>query len=296
MAARHPRLFRLAALWTVLAGGCNPGNPAGPSINHAPEIRSVTVVPTRVPIGGTAQVQVVAIDPDGDRLFYKYAAESGTISIPDAANPGQAVYVQNGAARASDKITVTVVDTRDTAATVATSVPLQGNQPPTVFLEWTGAVGTGSCHPPCTVTIAAIAVDPDGDPMTYEWSGCASGTDSTARCRLVAPGSVTASVAVSDGHGGVTTDSVTAVGTNAPPSVRGGQTVRGPQAALRVSSSDPDGDGLECGWSGDCTCTGQQASFDLLCDVPSAAGSCSMTFRCTDIFGASAQTQFTVLP
>jgi hypothetical protein len=289
----------LASICISAAGGCAPGSGdlLGPSINHAPIVRSVTTVPERVTVGGTAVVRVDAVDPDGDQLFYRYSAESGSVTVPDAANPNQAVYVQNGAARDADRITVTVTDTRNASATLTAVVPLLGNRPPAVTIEWvkTGPGNKDSCHPDCTLTARAVASDPDGDPLTYVWSGCASGTEVTAQCSVLAPGVVSAVVVVSDGHGGVTAVSADALGTDADPIVTGGRVIQGPQAQLSAQFSDPDGDPLTCGWSGDCTCTGQASTFNLSCDVPAGAGSCSMLFQCTDVFGASGQTRFTVL-
>jgi hypothetical protein len=278
------------------AAGCAPGggDALGPSENQAPVIRSITTVPDRVPVGGTAEIRVDALDPDGDRLFFQYAAEAGTISVPDATNPNHALYVQNGAVRPSDRITVKVVDTSNAGTTSVAVLPLQGNQPPVVELDW--VIDERSCHPECALTVHAVARDADGDALSYTWSGCTSGTQATARCEIVAPGVFTAAVVVRDAFGGVTSVSEEAVGVNEPPSVRGGRTVSGPNAALRVTHSDPDGDRLTCGWSGDCTCTGQQGSFDLTCTVPAGAGTCGMRFVCSDAFGATGHTDFTVLP
>jgi len=297
--ARGRRLFPFVFA-AAAAVGCAPGkgDPLGPSVNHAPVIRSVTLVPDRVPLGGTSHLSVDAIDPDGDALFYKYSADSGTITIPDASTPNQAVYVQNGAARLVDRITVTVVDRANAATSVTSKISLQGNQPPTVTLAWVngGKNGGGTCHPECSITLRADASDPEGDALSYNWSGCTSGNEQTARCTIESVGAVTASVVVSDGHGGLATAAVEAQGVNAAPNVSGGRTLSGPHATLAVSASDPDGDALDCGWTGTCTCTGSTGSYNLTCDVPGGAGSCGMRFACTDVFGAGAETDFTVLP
>jgi hypothetical protein len=259
-------------------------------------VRSITATPDRVPIGGTAQIRVDAIDPDGDRLFYRYSAQAGTITVPDAANPGQAVYVQNGVALASDTVSVVVTDTWDAKANAQIAIPLQGNRPPVVTVSWTTPFPGGECHPDCTLTAKADATDPDGDALSYEWAGCASGTRATAQCEIQVPGTVNASVVVSDGHGGVTIASISGVGTNGAPIVGGGTTLHGPQAVLRPTYADPDDDTLTCGWSGDCTCTGDPTTPSIVCGVPATSSSCSMYFVCTDPFGASGETKFTVLP
>jgi len=55
------------------------------------------------------------------------------------------------------------------------------NQAPTISLSRSPS----SCHPTCTVTFTASAADPDGDPLTYAWSGCASGTGTSRTCQIV---------------------------------------------------------------------------------------------------------------
>jgi hypothetical protein len=96
------------------------------------------------------------------------------------------------------------------APTPAPAPPPRANRPPSV---------TANCDP-CTVevgrtsTISADAQDPDGDPLTYQWTS-PSGTLANARSRQTtwtAPlttGPVRVTMSVDDGHGGVVTTSVT---------------------------------------------------------------------------------------
>jgi hypothetical protein len=287
--------MRRAGFLLLAATACVPGSATAPSVNDAPMIRSVTASPDRILVGGTTQIRVDAIDPNGDRIFYHYSAEAGTITVPDAANPNQAVYVQNGLTRELDTIRVVVTDVWNAKAESELKLPLQGNRPPAVTLSWGEPNTAGHCHPECVLTVQVQATDPDGDALSYQWAGCATGQDLNAPCHVTKPAFVVASVVVSDGHGGVTVTSLVGLGTNAAPVVRGGAAVHGPHAELRPSFEDPDGDAVTCGWSGDCTCTGDRASTDLTCDVPGNLGSCAMLFVCTDSFGAQGQTRYTVL-
>ncbi len=82
-------------------------------------------------------------------------------------------------------------------------------------------VGPSGCSPlptrPCELTVSALATDPDGGPITYRWSGCASGSAPRAQCQVATLGDVTASVEVTDAQGLAATAEVTGTGTNRPP-------------------------------------------------------------------------------
>jgi len=283
---------RLLLLPCLVAAACvgDAGNPLGPSLNRAPQIRGITVTPAVVLLGGTAAVQVDALDPDGDRLFFRFSAEAGTV-VADPAQPGRATYVQNGTDRPTDRITVTVVDTRNAAASASRGITLQGNRPPQVSVS-----GGGSCHPACRKTFTASASDPDGDPLAFLWSGCASGTERTAVCDVTAVGTVTATVVVSDGRGGLASARGEAEGTNSAPVVTGGADFAAARARFNVFYDDPDGDPLVCGWLGNCQCTGSVQSYNLDCVLPSGLASCVQRFSCTDPFGASSFTEFRLNP
>lgn len=121
------------------------------------------------------------------------------------------------------------------------------NRPPVVTLS-----GGAGCHPvwyyevePCSVHFAANASDPDGDPLTYAWSGCTQGNGTGADCQIAAPGKYTATVTVTDSHGGSTTVSDTTEGTNLPP-------YQEPWGCGRaVGTGTPrSGDLLSCWWDG----------------------------------------------
>jgi hypothetical protein len=275
-----------AALAGMLAGACGSEGPLGPASNRAPQVRSVTITPGVVPLGGSAEVQVDAVDPDGDPLYYHYQAQAGTIAAVEG-SPSRAVYRNDGVTRNADRITVTVLDGSNAATTAEAVLSLQGNRAPVVRIA-----GPRDCHPPCTLNLEAHASDPDEDPLTYTWSGCAQGTERTARCSLTAAGHFSAAVAVQDGRGGLTYLSVGLDGTNAPPIVGGGQILQATQARFLVTIEDADNDPLTCGWWGNCLCAGSHQSFNLLCSLPTELATCFMRFACTDPLGASSETRF----
>jgi hypothetical protein len=277
---------RAAVLAAVLACGCGGQGPLGPASNRAPQVRSVTITPAVVPLGGTAAIRVDAVDPEGDVLFFHYQADAGTVTR-DEADGSRAVYHNDGVPRPADRIVVTVLDGSSAVTTHEVAVSLQGNRAPVVRV-----VGPRVCHPSCSLELTAMAEDPDNDPLSYTWSGCASGTDRSATCTLTAAGHFTAAVGVQDTRGGFTYVSVGLDGANARPVVRGGQVYHTTQARFLVTVEDADNDELTCGWWGNCSCTGSHQSYNLLCSLPPDLSLCFMRVACTDHLGASDETRF----
>ena len=114
----------------------------------------------------------------------------------------------------------------------------QPNRPPTVSVS-----GGGTCHPSCSKTFAADASDPDGDPITFAWSGACSGTGSSAAVNVTSLTSYNCTVDVKDGRGGSAAASGTAGGTNRTPSFSYDATNTFPanwSGALPVGINDDD--------------------------------------------------------
>jgi hypothetical protein len=191
-------------------------------------------------------------------------------------------------------------------APAPTAAPEPINRPPAVSLSF---VDASACHPrkqsngrviSCAVELRADAKDPDGDPITYSWSGCTSGSDRTASCVIDSPRSFAANVEVRDSHGASDRATRTAQGVNRPPFASLTPTPA-PFRAGRVieiygAIQDPD-DGGVCGreWcvraqgSGacgpsvflDCTCLA-----DLYAEVrPHSAGTCTVEVTLKDDWG-----------
>ena len=153
------------------------------------------------------------------------------------------------------------------SAATPSAVPV-ANAAPTVILT---TDGPASCNPVgrpwpyrfCQVTVRAMAIDPDGDPLSYSWSGttafstgsgfCSAGqvADGTAACTIYSPEQVVvASVIVRDDHDHAATASldVKGEGVNHPPAVRLGQPFTLPGASVTLEMfgtiEDPDEPGI----------------------------------------------------
>jgi hypothetical protein len=282
MIARPRRTRALLAL-ALAAAACSQDGPSGPASNRAPQIRSVTVTPPVVPVGGTATVVVDATDPDGDALFFRYDVLAGTIT-PDPANGARATYTNDGTPRTGDALTVTVLDASSASTRTSAAIVLQSNRAPSVEI----VAPTSSCHPPCALTVEAVASDPDNDSLQYVWSGCAVGTGPRAQCQVSHAGPTIAAVLVFDDRGGVQSTTLTVEGTNQPPRLTRQFNPSIPGFFGVIIDYTDDGDAA-CGWQGSCTCTHTlPQGYNVTC----YGGPCFMDFTCTDRFGAANSVRF----
>src|SRR5262245_38456345 len=231
----------------------NKGNVQGP--NQDPMIQGIFMNPAPVPWGGTAEITVMASDPDGQALRYAYVVMQGTVT-PHPADASRATYRHNGQA-GGERLTVTVTDERNGTAQSTADIsiaapptpPPQGpptstppsqppQQPPTSAPTVTVSVDPRSCHPPCDVTFSADATGAE----SYQWSGCAGQTDRGGRsvkCAISRVNTVTATCTVSNSAGSASA-SASAFGTNGAPTVAGGSIIKAISADLTAQYQDPD--------------------------------------------------------
>jgi hypothetical protein len=129
---------------------------------------------------------------------------------------------------------------------------------------------------PCAVGVAADASDPDGDALTYQWSGCAAGVSAQSVCVVNTPEPAIAAVEVSDGHGHVVPASATAQGTNRAPYVQlmsfYGFSDTSPTLEALGNIIDPD-EGVLCGGG-----TGFGGSGCPYLESLTVSGDCRPTF------------------
>ncbi len=137
-------------------------------------------------------------DPEADIAGYVWAFGDGATG--EGARP-----THTYAAPGSYRVSLSVRDAGGLASTATSLVTISHpNQAPTVSIG-----GPDSCTTPCSLSLAASATDPDGDPVAYSWSGCAGGSAASATCSITSPGSHLASVTVKDGREGTASASKT---------------------------------------------------------------------------------------
>ena len=169
-----------------------------------------------------------------------------------------------------------------------------------------------SCHPkpatPCTVSVEAVANS--SRPLSYGWSGCASGAARTATCVVLRPGDVAVSVRVTDDRGEFGDATAMATGTNQPPTVvitdavmweswypeSGGGSfevsgrILDPEQPTTSDCGPNGGRGVTVTASGICT-TGYHRCFvgtlDLGAIKTASSGMCTLTFTAPDEWGLS---------
>lgn len=73
-------VFAVLALGVFAGCGDDDDSTVAPQQNRSPVITAVTVTPASVQAGGTANVTVLATDPDGDALTYSYVPNGGSIT------------------------------------------------------------------------------------------------------------------------------------------------------------------------------------------------------------------------
>jgi len=198
-----------------------------PTVNLETEKREVTCG-DRVPITARAS------DPDNDVLIYTWSTTGGQISGsgPSVTLDTTRVTPTPGAPPIQITVTATVDDGRGGSDMASTTImvncppppPPPPNRPPVIESVTCSVIGTpqipGQITDGETVRVRAIARDPDGDPLTYEWSTTAgqlrgTGSDVTLDTTNVTagPGSppvdITVTVHVNDGHGGSDSASTT---------------------------------------------------------------------------------------
>jgi len=128
--------------------------------NRPPVITSFKAGKTVLPLDGTTNLRVVAIDQDGDELEYDYDAERGTIQ-----GTGDEVIYQAPSQPVLDKVTVTVLDGKGGTDTRSIEIEVREetvNSPPVITLVSVepGIINSNTSGE--RVVLYALIDDPDG--------------------------------------------------------------------------------------------------------------------------------------
>ncbi len=232
-----------------------------PPPNRRPTVTIVTQDQT-VDGGASVSLDATASDPDGDDLTYSW---SGSGSFRDSISLDTRWSAP--AAQSSDQTYTLMVEVSDGSLndTDSVSITVRGVPPPNRRPTVTIVTQDQTVDGGASVSLDATASDPDGDDLTYSWSGSGSFRDSISLdTRWSAPAAqssdrnYTLMVEVSDGSLN-DTDSVSITVRGVPPPnrrptvtiVTQDQTVDGgASVSLDATASDPDGDDLTYSWSG----------------------------------------------
>jgi len=184
--------------------------------NRAPVIAGLAAEPKGVLPRGTCQIVCNAADPDGDELIYGWSANAGTIT-----GGGATVTWTAPSSVGSYNVTVVVADNRGHAATETIAIEVRTNKAPVINSL---TASPKRVLPGGSLNVTCEASDPNGDPMTYEWS--ASGGDiagSGSKVTWTAPqqtGVYEVTVVVRDAFGGSATRTVfVSVALEQPPTI-----------------------------------------------------------------------------
>jgi hypothetical protein len=321
----------LVAAVAVAVSSC--GGPTTP-----PPLPTPTPAPTIERCTAGQPMTTFTVSPstvtDGDTLTFSWTAPCGYVSIAQAGqSPFTTLQQSSGSYQlrpntpgypTAPGATVYEAKNGDTATPLRATVTVNTkNHPPTV----TVAASPTGCHPQhwkptsCSVMCTASASDQDGDSLSYGWSGCATGSASTATCTISEPGSFPCTVTVTDSKGGSVTGSATVQGTNEAPtqsnscwhggvdagcvsatSFLANQACAGDALTYRFVAADPDDPEPWNSLSSTCTATSQTPGACTVCQCwlynagtmrffvefgTRAAGTCTLAVTVTDDWGAA---------
>jgi hypothetical protein len=297
-------------------------NPSKAFKNAAPVIDAVTISSTSVAPGALVTLAVAAHDPDaGDTLTYAWATTAADgFADTSAANTTWTAPTVEG----TYDVTITVQDNHSAKASTMAKVKVaavngRGSAAVGVTFNSAPVVSSVATTPGWLVKGVATAVvvqasDPDGNPLSYNWTSACAGTfggnTSTTTFTLADSEIATActlTVAVGDGTGFVTTGEVT-VPTGQPAFNAAPDIVASLQSAtsanagdvvtFSVEASDPEGGALTFAWTGPTgtlsTPTTDATSSLVTFAVPGTSGPWQVTATVTDAQGAGAQQAFIV--
>jgi hypothetical protein len=227
--------------------------------NRPPTIQSLTAPRTLLSARDTTTVRATARDADDDELTYEWSADGDFQVAPRENDTTRADVTAPDETGTSGTVTLTVTDARGAEATASLDFETGDNRAPRLVSL---TASPPQVDPTGTIELAAIADDPDGDTLSYDWSA-PDGWTITANgdtADLEAPDTYGASadieLVVEDDRGARTTGNLNVSTTGSPnaPTISSlnasPRTVdRGGTIDLSASASDPTGEGVSYDWS-----------------------------------------------
>jgi len=254
--------------------------------NVAPVITSM-VTPGGVE-GFMLQFSATATDPGPDTFTYHW--DFGNGSTPATGAVQHTYYANDG----DYTVTLTVTDD-DGGVSVQTALVAITNAPPTIL----GLSGDVTGDEGALLSWTALGADPGSDTLTYSWD-FGDGTQATGQSAThtyADDGAYTLTLTLSDGGGGVSTDTLSIAVANVAPTVTDltgdSSGDEGDLLSWAVSATDPGADVLTYSWDfgdGSPTDTGTAASHTYLDE-----GSYTLVVTVTDDDGGST-TETLVVP
>ncbi len=232
------------ALFTFFNGGCALSN-------NNPVIISLEAENNNLCVTESCPLRVVACDPDGDDLSYQWSAIDGDIS-----GDGRTAIWTAPHTPGTYQVNVRVADNRGGEAETQLILKVAPNTPPVIDGLSAKRLRANRGE---FVVIECLALDDDGDNLTYSWSATGGtfygvGPVTTWEAPLVL-GIYTISVAVSDGKDTqASRQLILEVAVNHSPvieSLTASETlvIFGRSTDINCVASDPDGDVISYFWS-----------------------------------------------
>lgn len=223
-----------------------PEKSAEESLNRAPVIQEVRLVPSEPAAGERVRAVVKASEPDGEPIQLRFAWSVGGLPIPESAAEIQLGEVGRGE---RVEVMVTASDGRDESEPVEAWVTVRNRRPVVTGIGLRPRLEVPRGEP---VVATVAARDPDGDPLEfrYEWSvndrPLPEEGDTLPTDRLQRGDAIRLRVVASDG----TDDSAPIPSgvvhvANAHPEILSGPSGVSSDGSFRytVQARDPDGDG-----------------------------------------------------
>jgi hypothetical protein len=284
-----------------------PTDPAGnyvemqdiPLKNHDP-IAYASAWSKSVCGGDVVQLYGYGYDPDGDPITYNWSDNCG-----GSFNNTNSQYPKWTAPDVTKTCTITLKVTDSLGASGSAPIDIEVNKCEEGVIINRAPVITNMIVPSrvrerSTVQFGGYAYDPDGDPITYNWSAdCGTPSSSTLQNPTwTAPNTNTEiscniTLEVNDNRGGKTTKpKLITVYPNRAPVISGitapSSVSKGKSVELRSFAYDPDGDPITYNWGATCGSLNNNPNLENpTWTAPNTEATCDITLTVRDSLGAS---------